>query len=205
MRFDLNLATRPYEDAALFLRNWLLVLGAALLLTSVLVYAAVAGYAESRDVRRQVQHVRAQIAELEQRRVHAAAVLDLHQNRDVRTHSAFLNAQFARKTFSWTQVFSDLETLMPTRLQVVSIRPQLTDDGRLQVQLLVAGPLRERAIELVRRMEQSERFRQPHVRSERVRTGATGATDVQVQIVAFYVPAAPPPAAPPAAATGGGR
>lgn len=197
MRFHINLASQPYEDAAVFLRNWLLVLGAALLLTSVLLYSAVIGWTESRDVRQEVQRVRGHIAELDRERAQAVAVLEQPANSDVRRRSAFLNAQIARKTFSWTQVFSDLETLMPTRLQVVSIRPEITEDNRLEVQIVVAGPVRDRAVELVRRLEQSPRFRDPHVRVERARTAAGDTPDVQFEIVALYVPDVAAPPAPP--------
>lgn len=193
MRLNVNLATQPYEDARQFARQWALVLGAAALLAGLLVYFAVAGWVGSRDVRQQLQDVRAQMAELDRRHAEALAILERPQNQDVRLRSQFLNAQIARKAFSWTQVFSDLETLMPTRLQVVSIRPEITTDDRLEVQLTVIGPARDRAVELVRRLEQSQRFREPHVRSERTRDEVGG--DVQFEIVALYVPDLPTVAA----------
>jgi hypothetical protein len=63
-------------------------------------------------------------------------------------------------------VFSDLERIMPPRLHVVSIRPELTPDNQLALRMVVAGESRERALELVRHMEQSPRFRQPQIVAE---------------------------------------
>jgi hypothetical protein len=193
MRLNVNLASQPYEDARQFAAQWTPILAGAALLAGVLVYVVVGGWMEARDVRRQLREVRAQMAELDRRHAQAVAILERPGNAEVRRRSEFLNAQIARKAFSWTQVFSDLETLMPNRLQVVSIRPEITADDRLQVQLSVAGPARDRAVELVRRLEQSERFRQPQVRSERARSERG---DVQFEIVALYVPELQPPAAP---------
>ena len=59
-----------------------------------------------------------------------AAVLD-------RAH--FLNALFLRKSFSWTAVMMDLETVLPTGVQVTAIEPAVTADGDVIIRLRVAG------------------------------------------------------------------
>ena len=73
--------------------------------------------------------------------------------------SQVLNGLIRRKEFSWTLIFSDLEHLMPARLHVVSITPQLDKNNEIEVHMMVAGDSREKAIELVHNMENSREFR----------------------------------------------
>ena len=47
------------------------------------------------------------------------------QNQAVLERSQFLNALFARKSFSWTAVMMDLERVLPAGVQVTSIEPQV--------------------------------------------------------------------------------
>ncbi len=52
-------------------------------------------------------------------------MLGLPQNKSVVENSRFLNGLIARKSFSWTRVFMQLEQIMPPKLHVVSISPEL--------------------------------------------------------------------------------
>ena len=77
---------------------------------------------------------------------------------------------------------------MPPRLHVVSIHPEMSPDNQLEIKLVVAGESRERALELVRRMEGSKRFQQTHIDVENSQPGRTGTDLVQFDISALYVP-----------------
>ena len=59
------------------------------------------------------------------------------QNQAVLNRSKYLNALFARKSFSWTSVMMDLEAVMPTGVQVTSIEPGITPDGDVNIRLRV--------------------------------------------------------------------
>ncbi len=52
---------------------------------------------------------------------------------------------------------------MPPRVHVVSITPDLAPDNELAIKLVVAGDSHDRALELVRKMEDSQRFRQTQI------------------------------------------
>jgi hypothetical protein len=81
---------------------------------------------------------------------------------------------------------------MPARLHVVSIHPEITEEEQLQIKLTVAGDSRERALDLVKRMEESPRFRQPVVNSENAQTNSqTPGDNVEFNISALYAPDAP--------------
>lgn len=123
------------------------------------------------------------------------AILNKPENRQVRDKAQLLNALIRQKEFSWTLIFADLEHLMPARLHVISITPRLNKDNEIEVRMQVAGASRDKAIELVQRMEDSKVFRHAQVLAENnsIRTGEPGDL-VEFDITALYVPAAMHPA-----------
>ncbi len=189
MRVNINLATHPYEDVRRFWLRWGGALAALGLLTLLLVYSALTGWVMARKDHGLIRQREEQIAARDTEKAKAEALLNLPQNRSTRDRSQFLNDLFQRKAFSWTKVFEDLEGVMPPRLHVVSIRPEMASDNQLEIKLVVAGESRERAQELVRRMENSQRFQQTHILQETAAsTGQATGDKVQFDISAFYVP-----------------
>jgi len=188
MRLDINLATQPYEDARQFWLRWGGAMGVLGILTLVLVFSAVSGWTSAAKDRSMIRQRQAQILSRIQEREKAEAILMRPENRGTHEQSEFLNGLFQRKAFSWTKAFEDLERLMPGRLHVVSIKPELTPDHQLAIKLLVAGSSRDSAIELVRRMEGSQHFQQTQIDSETVNTGQNPDENVKFEISAQYVP-----------------
>lgn len=193
MRFEINLASQPYENVRRFLLAWGLVLALAVVFTGALIYVAAASLRTSYHTRRLIASERQKLEHLEEQEKADLAVLNRPENRDVRDKSRLINSLIRRKQFSWTLIFSDLERIMPSRLHVVSIRPQLDVDNQLEVRLLVAGESREKAIELVQKMEQSKSFRRAQVLSESNRLEGGLGEAVQFEISALYVPEAAAP------------
>jgi len=54
--------------------------------------------------------------------------------------SKFINP-YPPQSFSWTQVFSDLELMMPHELHVTAIHPEVAKDNELQIKLIVLASL----------------------------------------------------------------
>jgi type IV pilus assembly protein PilN len=200
MRLKLNLASQPYAEVRRFIARWTMLLSAFIIVTAVLVYFATSALRTWNDARRQQAQVQAKIAERDQLRAKAQAYLNQPKNRDTRDKSQFLNELIARKAFSWTQVFSDLEKLMPVGLHVVSITPTVNEDNQLEVKMTVNGRSRDRAIELVKRLEDSKHFTLAQITEERnavaegggagggaVRAGLQPGDVAQFQISAVYV------------------
>jgi type IV pilus assembly protein PilN len=208
MRVTINLASQPFEDAQRFVRQWTLTLGLVGLLTLVLVVGAVLRLRSWSVEERRIHDLQAQLAQGDREIGQAEAFLNRPENRDTRDKSLILNDLIARKAFSWTEVFSDLERIMPPRLHVVSIRPELTPDNQLELRMMVAGESRERALELVRHMEQSPRFRQPQIVAEAREEQPQDPGDrVQFDITALYaaeITQQAPSSGTPASASQGG-
>jgi len=196
MRLDINLASHPYEDVRQFWRAWetgLVLLG---LLTLVLIFYAISGWRIARQDRREIAAYRAQIAERDRERRNAEAFLNRAENRTTRDKSQFLNALIERKAFSWTKVFEELERVMPPRIHVVSIHPEMNADSQLEIKLVVAGDSRDRALDLVRRMESSQHFQRTEIDDVQQQQGGQTGDSVKFDIRALYVPETPSRSAP---------
>lgn len=189
MRLDINLATRPYEDARQFWTRWGLGVGVLALATVVLIGFAVRGWIEAGHDRHTIQALQKQIDERDRERAQAQSYLNLDTNRSTRDQSQFLNSLIQRKAFSWTRVFEDLEKVMPASLHVVSLKPALNDQDQLELEMKVAGESRAAVVDLVHRMEGSSHFQGPQLESMSAEGGsASSSAGVSAIITAIYVP-----------------
>jgi type IV pilus assembly protein PilN len=196
MRLDINLASRPYEDARQFWVRWGTAVFVAGLVTLVLLTLTITGWVNARRDHRAMAEKRALIADRDLLRANAEEFLNRPENRTTRDTSQFLNELIERKAFSWTRVLENLEKVMPARVHLVGINPQLNEDNQLGLKMTVAGDSRERAIELARRMEESGRFADTNILGERSTQSTTGDVE-QMDIVATYVPEPLAGSAPP--------
>jgi Tfp pilus assembly protein PilN len=187
MRLDINLATQPYEDARQFWLRWGTGMAAAAILTLALAAITITGWFTARRDHAQIAELRAQIAQRDHTRQQAEEFLNRPENRATRDQSQFINELIERKSLSWTHVLEDLEKVMPPRVHLVSIRPEFNDDNQLTLKMVIGGDSRDRALDLVRRMEESRRFTQTYVETEHF--GGTGSADtIQFDINGVYIP-----------------
>jgi type IV pilus assembly protein PilN len=166
MRLDINLATRPYEDAREFWARWGLGVGLLGVLTLFLLGWTIHSWQNAGRDRQNIAQLQAQIAERDRERTQAQAFLDMSANHSTRDRSQFLNGLIQRKAFSWTRVFEELELVMPANLHVVSLRPELNDQGQMELEMRVVGVTRAAAVDLVQHMEGSKHFQQPQLTQE---------------------------------------
>jgi type IV pilus assembly protein PilN len=193
VRLKINLATKPYLDVRLILLQW----GGPVLLLALctmgLLWMAVSTWRESRDVSAKIASLESEIAGLDRQHAEALALLRLPQNSSVVETSKFINGLIARKSFSWTRVFMQLEEIMPPKLHVVSISPELQPKtNTVEVHLTVAGTSRQAAVELVKRLEQSRSFRDARITEESEAHDKSNLDTVTFQVTALYVPEAAP-------------
>jgi type IV pilus assembly protein PilN len=204
MRLDINLASQPYEDAGRFWMRWGTALVIASILTLVLLAITITGWFNARRDHTEIARLRTEIANRDRTRMRAEEFLNRPENRNTRDQSQFLNELIERKSLSWTYVLEDLENVMPPRVHLVSIHPELDEDNQLVLKLIVAGDSRDRVLELARRMEDSRRFSQTYIEAEHSASPGNG-EGVQFDIAGLYVPqlaaAQTPPPAPPSAKT----
>ena len=195
MRLDINLASQPYEDGRQFWVRWGTALAALALVTLALVAMTVSGWFSARRDHAKIAELKANIAQRDQTRRQAENFLNRPENRTTRDESQFINELIARKSFSWTRVLENLEKVMPARVHLVSIAPELDEDNQLTLKLWVAGDSRDRALELARRMEESRRFARTYIETESYSgVSSAGGDPFQFSIHAVYVPETTPSA-----------
>lgn len=169
MRISVNLATRPFvELRPLFARLRIAMAALAVLAIGLGIWAhSLSGRAQAAQARIDALH--AQTLNLQTERQANERRMQQPGNRAVLDRARFLNGVFERKGFSWTAVMMDLERVLPAGVQVTSIEPVVTADGEVNIRLRVSGQ-RERAVELVRNLERSQRFLQPRLANEAAQT-----------------------------------
>jgi len=195
MRIHINLASQPYEVAQSYLRRMTMLIAAlgivGVLLASYIIYQR----QYSRGINRQLADVQRQIESLGTEEAQARAILNKPANRVIADQSDFLNQLFARKSLSWTRIFTEMEKIVPADLHVVSMKPEYTKTNDLVLHVIVATDSRDRAVEMVRNMEKSSHLRQAQIVAETVTTNAgdqaAGGGNIQFDIAAVYVPGAP--------------
>ncbi|RXH57410.1 PilN domain-containing protein [Granulicella sibirica] len=173
MRVSVNLASRPFiELRPLFarLRLAMIVLAALAIGLGFGLHALTkkANAAQSR-----MDALRDRTLAYQQARQRNEARMRQPQNRAVLERSQFLNQVFALKSFSWTSVMMDLERVLPAGVQVTSIEPVITKEGDVNIRLKVSGD-RDRAVQLVRNLEQSQRFLGPRLNGESAQSAEGG-------------------------------
>jgi Tfp pilus assembly protein PilN len=192
MRLNINLASQRYEDVRRFYVRWGTATAVLAALTVVLLLLAYLNYSSSTRSRARIHELQQKIAQLQREHDTAAAVANSPENRDVTEQKNYWNMQIMKRRFSWTQLFNDLQKIMPGRAFVNSVQPELTPDHRLKLRLMITGEKHENALDLVKRMETSPRFRQPQIGTENVQRDAkTGASFVKFEIETYYTPAGP--------------
>jgi type IV pilus assembly protein PilN len=165
MKISVNLASRPFiELRPLYAKLRLALVGFAVLAV-VLGVALHFLDAKARDAQAQMNALKAKTEGYQQVRQRNEARMRQPQNMAVLERSRFLNDVFAKKSFSWTAVMMDLERVLPAGVQVTSIDPATTKSGEVSIRLRVSGE-RDRAVELVRNLEKSQRFIAPRISGE---------------------------------------
>jgi Tfp pilus assembly protein PilN len=193
MRVNVNLATQKFEVIRLFLRRATIAIGIAAAAFLVLLLFAIWNFKTTSESGKEIKQLEKQIAQLRQERAVAEAIENRPDNRDVTEQKNFWNRQIASRAFSWTQLFNDLQRIMPKRAYLVSVAPELTPDNKVKLKLTIKGERHDDALELQKHMESSERFRLPKIDEERPDAGRPGQPSGiwTFNIETQYIPPAP--------------
>jgi type IV pilus assembly protein PilN len=169
MKISVNLATRPFvELRPLYAKLRLGMASLALVAVGVGVFLHVET-ARAKTAQAQMDALKAQTTSYQNQQIANEARMRQPQNKAVLDRAQFLNRTFAQKSFSWTAVMMDLENVLPAGVQVTSIEPLISKEGDVSIRMRVSGD-RERAVELVRNLESSQRFLRPALTSESMET-----------------------------------
>ena len=178
MKISVNLATRPFVELRPFFLRLRILMGALALVAVALMLTAHFLQQRLDSAQQEMDRLKARTAEAQQEKLSNERRMRQPANSAVLKRAQFLNALFLRKSFSWTAVMMDLETVLPSGVQVTSIEPQIASSGDVVIRLRVSGD-RDRAVQLVRNLERSRRFLQPRLTGETVQAKEPGQANAQ--------------------------
>ncbi|MBZ5700557.1 MAG: hypothetical protein LAN84_01775 [Acidobacteriia bacterium] len=185
MKVRLNLATKPLETHRRFLAGAGFlgaVAGIAFLLLGGHVYqerrAEQALRAKTAEIERQIEVLRRERQELEE-------FFNRPENAQLHDRAVYLNTLLDARSFNWTQMFMDLEQLLPGGVRVVSIAPKL-ENNRVEVRLVVGAASDEAKLKFLRALEGSKLFSNVQLLSEHAPPGSEGGDQSVLELTATY-------------------
>jgi hypothetical protein len=192
MHLNINLATQKFEDVRQFFLRWGTALISVAVLTLLLMVLAWRNHHNAADLAGKISKQKEEISRWEKLRAEAERIQSLPENVDVTQQKNYWNRELFRRQFSWTQLLNDLQKIMPRRASVVQVAPNIGLDGRVTLKMIIEGETYDDALQLVKRMEESDRFRKAMVTETMKQEGKPGALPVnKFGIEAYYSPGAP--------------
>jgi type IV pilus assembly protein PilN len=201
MKVPINLASQPYEN----LRPFYLAAGiAAVLLTALallVVWNVRQNDHETRRLTEQSDRLEKDLQSARREQRDLQQWLARPEVLEIRDRSAFLNSIIARKSLSWTQMFMDMEKILPERVQVTAIHPSLNKDQQAELKLTVSAPSVQPLVEFLKSLESAPQFGAPVVESQRFPAEKAADTNIVLELSVLYHQTAEAPTAFPQAAT----
>jgi type IV pilus assembly protein PilN len=154
----INLASEPFRsDRPIIVLGWAAgaVLGGLFLFLSTMAWIQRSEAADSREA---LAKARQQLALLNAGQAKLEAEMRDAANAQALEHSLFYNALLQRKGISWTRLFADLEKVMPHNVRLITVRPQVTGDNQVVLDMVVGSQAAEPVIDMLMRLEGSPRF-----------------------------------------------
>ena len=157
MKVRLNLASAPLQTHRKFLAGSALTGAIASIFFLVLGWHVYAVRKSDEAVRAKAAAVRREVAVLMVQRENLERFFADDRNAKLHDRSAFLNSLIDEQTLNWTQMFMDLEKILPVGVHLVSIEPK-HEKGQVQVKLLVGAISDEAKLKFLRALEASPAF-----------------------------------------------
>jgi type IV pilus assembly protein PilN len=123
-----------------------------------LISLAKADNLQLKDVRQEVSRLNDQVRRATAEQSQLDAVLRKPQNAEVLEQSVFLNALLLRKGISWTKIFADLEKVVPYNVRIIQIRPSVSAQGQISLDLMVGADTNTAVIDLIKALDGNKLF-----------------------------------------------
>jgi type IV pilus assembly protein PilN len=188
MKVRLNLATNPLQTHRKFL------VGAGLIgVLAGVVFLALGWHVYS--VRKSNEAIRARAAAMRQemaglmvQRDELEGFFKEPQNARLNERSTFLNSLIDEQSLNWTQMFMDMEKIIPTGVRLVSIEPK-HEKGQVKVTLQIGAISDEAKLKFMRALESSPAFkevREDHENTVDPQANSDDLDRLQVQLTVLY-------------------
>jgi Tfp pilus assembly protein PilN len=158
MNVHVNLASQQFRrDRPLLIGS--AVAGVLLLgLLCMLVWLNLAERGRLTATRAEIDRLDRQLRSVATEQAKLEAVLRKPENAQVLDYSVLINSLLYRKGISWTQIFADLEKVLPHNVRVISIRPALNAQNQIVLEMDVGAEQTPQLLELLIKLENSDKF-----------------------------------------------
>jgi len=187
MKVRLNLATKAIQTHRRFLAASGLVGVVAGIVFLALGWHVYSVRKADEALRVRAEQIRQEMIGLEQQRSELERFFAQPENNKLHERSAFLNTLIDEQSLNWTQMFMDLEKILPPGVRVLSIEPA-HEKARVKLKLTVGASSDEAKLKFIHALEESRTFTQVELDSDRVNQSGTPGTDrIEVELTAVYL------------------
>ena len=158
MRIPVNLSSQPFQQNRAILAASSAVAVLMTLVLALLIYLAIDDRNQMRETREALDKTQKQLSTISVEQAKLETAVRKPENAEVFERSILLNTLLSRKGISWTRLFADLEDVLPHNVRLVSVRPQVTAQSGIMLDMVVGAQSPEPVIDMLKRMENSKLF-----------------------------------------------
>jgi hypothetical protein len=185
MRIRLNLATSPLENDHRFVFGAAIVAAIGVIALVGLSWKAYNVHAANQERRAEISSLQNEVNSLTDRRVVLESFFNSQNILEVRDRSAYLNGLIQERSFPWTRIFMDFESLLPEGVRVVNINPKLVA-GHIELHMNVGAANDDAKLKFLRALETSKSFSHISLASENRPQRSTDTDHVYLDLTAWY-------------------
>jgi Tfp pilus assembly protein PilN len=184
MYVRLNLATNPLLSHRRFLAGSAVVGVLGLLLLLGLGWRAYNLRKAEEDLRARSSKIQKEMATVERERKELEIYFAQQEAAGFQDHAKFVVGVLQARSINWTQMFMDLERILPPGVRIVHIQPKV-EKGIVSVHFVVGATNQEAKLKLLKSFENSSSFSHVALLSDRAST-QPGADPLTIEFVAEY-------------------
>jgi type IV pilus assembly protein PilN len=158
VKIGLNLASQPFRrDRPMIVASAVLGIIMTVMLI-LLVTLILTERSQLASTRAEIDRLEREVAKLSREQATVETELRKPENAQVLERSLFLNSLLYRKGVSWTQIFTDLEKTVPHNVRIISIRPYITGQNQVMLDMTAGAAETEPLLKLLIALENSKLF-----------------------------------------------
>lgn len=185
MKVRINIATAPLNSNRRFALGATAVGLVAVIGLVVLSWSAYRSWSSDRSVLARQEQLEMRIGQLQQQRQSLAEYFNQPETVMRRERAATLNGLIQQRAFPWIKIFTDLETILPEGVRVVSVEPKLDGDN-VQLKVIVGAATDEEKQRFLERLEKAPEFSDVQLLTETRATRPEQTDHVTLELQALY-------------------
>ncbi|HVH72552.1 MAG TPA: hypothetical protein VNB49_15775, partial [Candidatus Dormibacteraeota bacterium] len=134
------------------------------------------------EVRARMERIRQERIKYETDRNELKLFFEQRNIKGLNERAAFINGIIVVRSFNWTQMFMDLERILPGGVRIINIEPKQVS-GHVELNLTFGATNDEVKLEFVRALETSKQFSEVQIHSETQSNQVSGANASDQKVV----------------------